>query len=147
MGFDSYFQEILIYKRQRTFSTHWDSFRIEKNISQGVLGGGRKGVKDVRQGTGFVNWNVSISPFTASMAMSVEVPEHTRSSGALKVSVEGENPWETMGWRIERRDPWQPNPTNEAKSQPPYWWRLRKWHCLIVGIAELSLWILNNERA
>lgn len=54
-----------------------------------MLEGGGKGVKDIRQEMGFVNWNASISPFTASMAMSMEVPEHTRSSGALKGSEEG----------------------------------------------------------
>lgn len=40
-----------------------------------MLGSGRKGVKDIRQEMGFVSWNVSISPFIASMTINAEVPE------------------------------------------------------------------------
>lgn len=57
-----------------------------------MLGGGRKGVGGIRQGTGSVKWGVSISPFSASMAMSVEIPQLSKNSGALKEPVEGWDP-------------------------------------------------------
>lgn len=59
-----------------------------------MLAGGGKGIEDIRQEAGFVKWNVSISPFTASMSMSIKVPEHTRSSGALKEAIQGRNRWD-----------------------------------------------------
>lgn len=90
-----------------------------------MLGGDGKGVEDIRQEMGFVNWNASISPFTASMAMSMDVSEHTRSSGALRGFAEG---WESVapwGRKTESRDEQQPNPP-EAKSLFPYCLRFSK---------------------
>lgn len=59
-----------------------------------MLGGGGKGVGGIRQGMGSVKWGVSISPFSASMAMSVEIPQLSKSSGTLKDPVKGWDPWE-----------------------------------------------------
>lgn len=77
--------------------------------------GGGKGIQDIRQQAGFVKWNVSISPFTASMSMSIKVPEHTRSSGVLKEAIQGRNRG-TMGQRAKTASLWVKGPKNMAVS-------------------------------